>query len=124
MGPKFVSARQLALVFGVTNGTIYEWTRRGILKKDAARKYSVEDCKRRKELWDRKQDEAREKQRDDAEAGVVPQGLPANMLAAYENANLLRVRTQHERLRLKRAEGQLIDRRAINQAVGATLSRC
>jgi hypothetical protein len=121
-GPNFVSARRLALVFGVTNGTIYEWTRRGILKKDAARKYNIEDCRRRKALWDEKQVAAREKQREDAEAGVVPQGLPANMLAAFENSNLLRVRTSYERLRLAKAQGALVDRRAVNQAVTATFA--
>jgi phage terminase Nu1 subunit (DNA packaging protein) len=120
--PKMMSAAQLALAFGVSVGTVYGWSKRGILRKTSGGKYNLEDCRRRKALWDEKQVAAREKQREDAEAGVVPQGLPANMLAAYENSNLLRVRTQHERLRLKRAEGQLIDRRAINQAVGATFS--
>jgi hypothetical protein len=116
-GPKYLSAQQLALVFGVTDARIYGWTRRGIIKKDAARKYNVEDCKRRKALWDQKQAEAREKQREDAEAGEVPQGLAPNMLAAWENATLLRVRAKHERLRLAKAEGSLVERKAINQAV-------
>jgi transposase len=121
-GPKLVSARQLAVVFGVTNGTIYEWTRRGILKKNSQRKYNVDDSRKRKELWDQKQAAALEKQRENAEAGAVPAGLPANMLAAFENANLLRVRTTHERLRLAKAQGSLVDRKAINQAVTEAFS--
>ena len=119
---KLVSAKELALAFNVTTTTIYDWTAKGVLRRTLEKKYNLEESLRRKKLWDERRAEALEKQRAEAETGAVPQGLAPNMLAAYENSILLRVRAERERLALRKARAEVLDRRAVQKAVGSMLA--
>jgi flagellar biosynthesis/type III secretory pathway protein FliH len=55
-------------------------------------------------------------------SGAEPQNLAPNMLAAYENARLLRVRTEREQLALAKARGDLVSRAAVTDAMHAVFA--
>jgi hypothetical protein len=117
-----VSAKELAIAFNVAVTTIYDWTAKGVLKRTPQKKYNLEDSLRRKKLWDERRAVALQEQRAQAETGAVPENLAPNMLAAYENSILLRVRAERERLALRKARAEVLDRRAVQKAVGGMLS--
>jgi hypothetical protein len=113
----------LAEALGVNESTVYKWARQGVIRRGPDGAWNLEDVKRQRCEYEQREVRALAnylRDGSDEEGNVLE--LRPNQLASLRYAEFLRARTQNEEVRLAKLRGDLVDRRAINEAVCEVLT--